>query len=317
MPAPTQYPSIESLHTYLTVAELGNMTRAAKKLGVSQSALSRRLSQLEELLGLQLFLREGRSIQLSDIGDRFRSEALSMVAAAERALAMARALQEEPRGCVRIGVTVSIGSFVIPHFLQFFCHAFPTIQISIEEGVSTEVEDRVIRGDIHIGLIARQPRYEELFTQKLWREPHHLVAPQGLFATKASKGAVTLRDLIGKPLAVPLVPSAKPALIDGLRKYGSEALFVANTDNLETLRHIVENGLASAVLPQVAAHNLDWKAQVIPIQDLHFERQVFLIHRAAHRTSPAPQLVRKELIAWIQENLGTFHHQKPRLQSLP
>ena len=117
-------------YTFIKVAELGNITKAAEQLGYSQGSVTSHIQQLEQQLGVQLFDRVSRGIQLTDAGRNFRPFAADLIKASENADAFA-ASWDDPHGPLTIeassGISVSILSKLLPEFRDLY----PGIQIII------------------------------------------------------------------------------------------------------------------------------------------------------------------------------------------
>ena len=131
-------------YTFIKVAELGNITKAAEQLGYSQGSVTSHIQQLEQQLGVQLFDRIGRGIQLTDAGKNFRPIAADLIKASENADAFA-ANWDDPYGPLTIeassGISVSILSKLLPEFRDLY----PGIQVIIWPNDDTDPTVRRLR----------------------------------------------------------------------------------------------------------------------------------------------------------------------------
>src|SRR5688500_4832148 len=110
--------TLRQLEVFLAVARHENVTRAAAELGMSQSAASEALHELEHQFSLQLFQRVGKRLQLSEVGRSLRVSAESLGAqATELETQLAR---ETRAGTLRIGATLSIGNYLVPPLMARF-----------------------------------------------------------------------------------------------------------------------------------------------------------------------------------------------------
>ena len=116
--------------TFMKVAELGSITRAAEQLGYSQGAVTLQIKQLEDGLGVPLFDRIGRGIQLTDAGKRFREYAARLVSASKDADAFALDAKE-PEGLLIIEATSSVSIGILSRVLHRFRDAYPKIKVSV------------------------------------------------------------------------------------------------------------------------------------------------------------------------------------------
>ena len=99
------YPTVKQIEYFLTLSDIGSLSRAAAILGVTQPALSRQLGELEKSLGLRLFDRNGRGVVVTDDGQAFLGHAQKIIGQMQSAVADMQARQEKPRG--RISGTAS------------------------------------------------------------------------------------------------------------------------------------------------------------------------------------------------------------------
>ena len=116
--------------TFLKVAEIGNITKAAEQLGYSQASVTSHIQQLEQHLGVQLFDRIGRGIQLTDAGSNFRPYAAELIKASENADAFA-ANWDDPRGTLTIEASSGVSIGILSRLLGKFHEQYPKVQIII------------------------------------------------------------------------------------------------------------------------------------------------------------------------------------------
>ena len=117
-------------YTFIKVAELGNITKAARQLGYSQGSVTSHIQQLEQQLGVQLFDRIGRGIQLTDAGRNFRPFAADLIKASENADAFA-ASWDDPHGPLTIEASSGISISILSKLLPAFHRQYPGIQLII------------------------------------------------------------------------------------------------------------------------------------------------------------------------------------------
>ena len=129
--------SLEGLGTLAAVVEAGSFVRAGEALGLTQSAVSRAVSKLEERVGLRLFTRTARSVSLTDDGKRFYDSIAAHLSAIEDATNEAGSTQV--RGRLRVNIGASIGQFVLTPRLQPFLERYP--QLAVELVVRDRVGD--------------------------------------------------------------------------------------------------------------------------------------------------------------------------------
>lgn len=141
---------LSDLHVFRTVVEAGGITRAAEKLNRVQSNVTTRIRQLEEQLGVELFIREGKRLHLSPAGK-------VMLDYAERLLELAREARDSvhdtrPRGLLRFSAPESTASIRLPTPLSEYCAAYPEVTLELRTGNGMQIANEVLNGTIDAGI---------------------------------------------------------------------------------------------------------------------------------------------------------------------
>lgn len=151
---------LQQLRYVLAVAETRNFTRAAERCHIVQSAMSHQIKALEHELGVQLFARTSRRVELTDAGAAFLPSAQASLDAADRAAADAAAATGRIRGTVTIGVIPTVTTIDVPAVLGRFHQAHPAVKIRLLGGSSDEFIAAIRSGGMDVavlGLPAGQP----------------------------------------------------------------------------------------------------------------------------------------------------------------
>jgi LysR family cyn operon transcriptional activator len=168
MPEPLD---IRHLRYFLAVAEAGNFSRAADRLGISQPSVSQQMRDLEAGLRVSLFQRRGKRILLTPRGLIFQEHAHAILRQLENFL---QELSSEPgqlRGTLHLGVVPILNVPLVPHLIGMFTADHPGINLIVEEISSTEIETALEEGrmDVGLGFLTRHSpnlRYERLCTDE-------------------------------------------------------------------------------------------------------------------------------------------------------
>ncbi len=166
-----------SLRWSITVAQLGGFRRAAERLGVEQSAVSRRIRTLEEGLGVSLFQRGARGVTLTNAGVDFVTVVESALALLTVAVIDARSAGSGQRGRLRIGLTGSSLGGVLLAIMERFCGAHPRVRIEMSDGPAAEQLAAVADQRIDLAVLPGGTTVTGLDVSELWREPLHIVIP--------------------------------------------------------------------------------------------------------------------------------------------
>jgi DNA-binding transcriptional LysR family regulator len=153
---------LRQLRYVVAVAEEANFTRAAARCFVVQSALSHQVKALEKELGVPLFARTSRRVELTAAGEAFLPAARASLEAAERAAADAAAATGQLRGQLSVGMIPTTSAVDVPAALAAFRHLHPGVRIALRVAASDAQESALAEGDLDVGLLGlpenRPPR---------------------------------------------------------------------------------------------------------------------------------------------------------------
>jgi LysR family transcriptional regulator, cyn operon transcriptional activator len=190
--------NLRQLQTFVTIAEAGGFASAQDRLPFSQPAASRQIQALESELGLLLFNRVGRRIQLTSEGEDLLRRCRHLLQAAEAIGERARALKGGEAGTLRVGASPQHIETVLAFFLPLYRADHPSVEVSLVEDGGARLPDRLERGDIHLALI---PEPAELFEyQRLAPLVLLAIMPKGHAMAKG--GFLAIEQLGEEPLIV-------------------------------------------------------------------------------------------------------------------
>lgn len=289
----------EELRALVTVASERRMTSAAKRLGVTQSGLSRQLQSLEREVGTKLLVRTSRGVSLTDAGQRFLLHAQRALDAIRVGVDEIQELSTRPSGLVTLGALPTVGAYLLPEVLPDIVAKLPEVLVSLTEDLPDALEDQVASGRLDLAILNLPVRRVDLVAQKLWREDFVLIVPKAHRLAQA-KRPVPLSEVVGEPLVVvPGVPATQ-ALKTACEEQGRPARIVMEADNSESIRRLVEHGIGIALLPSLIAQAGPSRPfAVVPVSRGGLSRQVALIHRGDSYLGAAARAVKQELVARI------------------
>ena len=160
----------DKLRIFHTAAESGSFTHAAEKLNMSQSAVSRQISALEEDLGLKLFIRHARGLVLTEVGEQLFRTAHRMQSELQQVQELMSESQDVPTGSLIITTTVGIGSTWLSSRIHEFLLLYPDIQIEIKLN-DAELDLAMREADVAIRL--HRPNQSEMIQRKLFTVHNH------------------------------------------------------------------------------------------------------------------------------------------------
>jgi DNA-binding transcriptional LysR family regulator len=191
--------TLDQVGAFVVVAEELHFGRAAERLQMTQPPLSRQIQKLERALGVQLFERDNRRVELTTAGETFLTEARRILALASGALEQAQRIQAGSAGTVRIGFTAVSTFSILTSVLNRISEAYPDIHLDLFEMVTGEQISKLIDGELDLGL-ARPPFDKTAFASRLlYREDLLLAVPSGHRLSDIDR-PVTAEDLVNEPL---------------------------------------------------------------------------------------------------------------------
>ena len=157
---------LKDLQYFLAVAQAGTITGAAAKLCMAQPPLSRQMKELEEELGTTLFIRGKRHIRLTEEGIFLRQQAEEILSLMEKTRGQLSRMGTGAGGLISIGVTESCGAGVLSDIIEKFHSDFPGIRYNIWCGNGDEINDKLDKGLVDLGIV-REPFRTEKYESAL------------------------------------------------------------------------------------------------------------------------------------------------------
>lgn len=186
---------LQQLRYVLAVAEERSFTRAAERCHIVQSAMSHQIKALELEIGMRLFARTSRRVELTAAGEAFLPAARASVEAAERAIVDASAATGELRGTLTVGVIPTVTAIDIPATLRWFREKHPAVRVRLRGGGSDEFMAAIAAGTMDVAVLglpdSRSPR--GVAAREIARE--RLVAVVGAKHRLAGRRRLRLGDL--------------------------------------------------------------------------------------------------------------------------
>lgn len=182
---------------FIAVAEYLNFSKAAQQLHIAQPPLSRQIHQLEEELGVELFVRDKRRVELTKAGRAFLEEARKLVVQAGHATEAARHAQKGESGVVRIGIASGLGGAVSTVVVEHL-KRFPAIDIECKDIFSTHQNEALRKGEIDVGFLRPPVDQVNLDCELLFEERFIVILPKEHRLAKFK--SLKLKDIADEPL---------------------------------------------------------------------------------------------------------------------
>ncbi|MCS6993857.1 MAG: selenium metabolism-associated LysR family transcriptional regulator [Anaerolineales bacterium] len=277
--------NLSELRVFVTAAEELNFSRAAQRLNLSQSAVSQNIQSIERAYGVELFLRHGRSVQLSETGKTILPMARAVLHSArilEDALMSARG---EVSGVLSIGCATTCGRYFVPNLLASFQAEYPNVRTRVTPTTRSQVIEGVLAQTFDLGIVGRKTEHRELENQPLFEDRVIMIVPAG--HPWANRDCVSPQEVLEQPFISRENTSAtRQALFDELRQYGIEPEnlnVVTELGDAEAVEMAVEKGIGITFISELmAARSLALgRVKKVEVEGFNLTQQIYLIRRKA------------------------------------
>lgn len=276
----------QALQAFLAVADSGSFTTAAEQLFITQPAVSKRISQLEQQLNTTLFDRLGRQVQLTEAGKLLLPRARQVLREMDEMRNSIHNLSSEVRGTLRIGTSHHIGLHRLPPVLRHFSRLYPQVQLDIHFIDSEEAWNGVISGDLELGVVTLPPETDPRGkSEVIWDDPLvFMVSPEHPLAMERR---VSLNDLTDFNAILPSPVTFTRRIVEQLFREADLKLNISmSTNYLETIHMMVSIGLGWSVLP---ASMLNQDVAQLKIEKQPLSRELGLVMHPARSLSNAAE----------------------------
>ena len=237
---------------FLAVAEELHFGRAAIRLHMTQPPLTQAIAQLEALLGLRLFDRTKRSVQLTAAGMALVPEARDLLARAVALPALARASADGETGRLRLAFVSTVGFDLLPRWVMAFRTQNPKVQLELIEATGDVQLLAFERGEIDAGFMLHSPGFAPpgLACRRIAGNPLLIALPAQ--SDLASRDQLLLQDLLNQPLVIfprRILPSLYDAIFATYHACGSLPSVAQEAIQMQTIVNLVSAGLGIAWVP--------------------------------------------------------------------
>lgn len=240
---------LQQLRTLKHVLEAESLTRAASQLSLTQPAVTKQLTGLEQELGVKLLWRKGRRVHATPAGELLYRYAVRITALADEAAESVRQLDRPGHGTVRIGAVSMLGTTVLPAVLAHFAHQNPAAQVRVAAGEVQENVDRVLAHEVDLAVVTVPVAHARIVSLPLQPDPVVLVASPAVAAPWPRP--LPLQRVADLTVVSYQRPSRFRAFVDGmLERQGVFVHVGMEFDSHEGVRSMVRLGLGAAFMPR-------------------------------------------------------------------
>jgi DNA-binding transcriptional LysR family regulator len=277
--------TLRQLEVFQKVATTGHATRASEEMGITQSAVSMAIAELERFAGAPIFERRGRKLLLNDRGRHILPDVIDVL---NKVSGIERFLNDsvgEPVGVLKVGASTTIGNYLLPLLVGAFERRYPRAKALLEVGNTRQIEVAVETGEYDLGLI-EGPSHLSTLKVSPWREDelvvvvgreHPLVAPRTASAADLQKMSWIMREKGS---------GTREVFETAMASAGIACKIAMVLGHTEAIKKAVEAGLGIGCLSSMAVQrelNNGWLVEITTPLDLH--RTLYIVTRESDYTS--------------------------------
>jgi DNA-binding transcriptional LysR family regulator len=277
--------NLKLVGTFLAVAEHSSFRKAAEQRHLSLPAVSMQIKQLEGQVGVSLFHRTTRKIELTREGEQLMISWRMAMAEIDSGLAQIRLAADLQQGRLAFACVPTVAASRLPMILTTFAKRYPGITLNVREAANKELLEAVRRREVDFGIGHMPEPREDLQFSPIFRDEYCALLARSY--SVADRSGITLRELSKLPLLKLSTSTAFREHVDGvLRAHGLPTETNYEFKHVHTLLAMAEAGLGVAVLPRVAVPRRTG-LKVVRISHPSMSRIIAIITIKGHSLSPA------------------------------
>ncbi len=257
------------LEYFLAVARELNFTKAAESLYVSQTAVTQQIRVLEEQLGVQLFARTRRKVELTPAGKVFQSEAMGIMNRMDAAIQRTREASSGFVGSLNIGFTIGIGNTKISDRIQAFNRKYPNIVMRFKNLSPSVLLRQLKEGELDLALMPmfQEKYYAGICFRTVMRDHYVAILPRN--HVLAQNQFLTWKDLKDEPLILAATPGSEIGedldIIESFIQSGLQPNVADHIEDVETIMFMISANLGVTILPAYMAIPAASRGKIVTI----------------------------------------------------
>ena len=272
---------------FKTVAEQLHFRKAASKLFISQPPLSRQIKELENELGVVLFTRENKRVNLTDAGKYFKGEVDAIFARLEESKAIVRQIHKSESGELKIGYISSVYQSHLADVLIAMRDVFPYLKTNLFEMPTLPQVKALEQGSLDVGILRAPVHSDQLKVQTLFFDPFVVVTP--VMNNRFKQQEKLAAYLKSSPFIFfnrDFAPHYNDKLIEICARMGFKPEIVHEANNAHSILQLVEAGLGVSILPYSLKHQYSYlKVSFIELENIPVTTEVVLAYKENNKST--------------------------------
>ena len=278
--------TLRQLQFFIAAAEQGSVSGAARALSISQSSVTEAIRALEDDLGVTLFDRQARGIDITLKGSAFLRHARQILADVATARTTFENDAETATGRLSLGVTSLVAGYVLSDILSRFRRAFPQVELNVIEDNGDYLQHLLIGGELDVAVLLTSSVKDRmaLHVETLLVSPYRLWLP--LAHPLAQQEAIALDELAGQPLIQLMVDEIEESTRSLMAALAVKPQIAFRTRSVEAVRSLVATGAGLAILPSLVYRPWSLEGDRIEIRDVSGDLPSVQVGLAWRRGAP-------------------------------
>lgn len=292
---------LRQLKYFVELARVGSMSRAATLLSVAQPAISRQLKSLEEEMGLALFTRTGRGVELTDAGRILLDRANTIIENINDLSEEVRGLQGVVSGKVRVGLPPTESQFFAAPLVLRIKSKYPNVSLQIVEAFSGDVNEWLATGRIDLALFYKTSRSSQVICEGLVDESLCLVSSKPF---KEPERDISVEEISAFKLILPSTRHGLRALVERVAIEFNVTLDINfEVDSFLAIKDLVRDSVGLTVLPYMSVkHEVELKELFVKrISPAQMSRTLVMSMSTQHTLTQATRTVARESRELVHE----------------
>lgn len=262
--------NFKHLKYFVATAETGQVSRAAKALSISQSAVTSAVRELEAILSAALFVRTAQGMEITDQGREFLASAREILEKIEAAHTL-HPRHSEVSGVISLAATYTVLGYFLPYHLDRISQLYPGIEIKVHELNRQSIEQELLTSRIDMAVVLTSNiESPDIETQTLLRSPRRLWVPAGHPFCKAQK--TPLNEIAKQPYIMLTVDEAAHSTMKYWNSNNQQPNVKLRTSSVEAVRSLVANAQGVTILSDMVYR--PWSLEGRRIETVHTDIEI-------------------------------------------
>ncbi len=278
--------TLRQLQFFVAAAEAGSVSGAARALSISQSSVTEAIRALEDDLGVSLFDRQARGLDITQKGSAFLRNARQILADVAAARTAFRDESEAVTGRLSLGVTSLVAGYVLSDILSRFRRAYPQVDLQVIEDNGDYLQHLLIGGELDVAVLLTSSVRDRLALQveSLLVSPYRLWLPMA--HPLAAQESIALDELAGQPLIQLMVDEIEESTHRLMAALAVKPEIAFRTRSVEAVRSLVATGAGLAILPSLVYRPWSLEGDRIETRDVSGDLPSVQVGLAWRRGAP-------------------------------